>query len=253
MPYRTNEELPEAVRRLPAQAQTIYRAAFNSALEQYHDEGRAHATAWAAVKQKYRQNEDGEWVAKGRLAKLLSGLKKLDDDEADAILEALEESEGAVERTSSGFGKSVEIAKVDESNNTVFGWANVAAIRKEDGSLEIVTDRQGDEIDPVELEEATYVFNLVFREGDEMHTEDVKALLIESFVPTDDKLEALAKIDGPDKPANPEALKWLRKVFPVGAWMGWYVPDDAVFAKVKDGTYRMFSIGGIGVREKVDA
>lgn len=64
MPYRTLEDLPESVREhLPRHAQEIYRAAFNSAWDQYgHDEARAHRIAWAAVEKKYHKDERGRWV-----------------------------------------------------------------------------------------------------------------------------------------------------------------------------------------------
>ncbi len=64
MPYRTIEELPGSVRgHLPKHAQEIYRAAFNSAWEQYgHDEARAHRVAWGAVEQEYHKDEKGRWV-----------------------------------------------------------------------------------------------------------------------------------------------------------------------------------------------
>lgn len=72
MPYDKNSELPEGVRNnLPAHAQDIYRAAFNSAWDEYKkpkdrqgDDGReetAHKVAWAAVKQKYHKEGD-KWV-----------------------------------------------------------------------------------------------------------------------------------------------------------------------------------------------
>jgi len=64
MPYDKRSELPDAVRKLPAHAQDIYIKAFNSAFEQYDgDEGKAHGTAWAAVKMVYKQ-VDGKWIAK---------------------------------------------------------------------------------------------------------------------------------------------------------------------------------------------
>lgn len=74
MPYRTNSELPDSVRRvLPHQAQVIYREAFNNAYEQYKDarerrddasrEETAHRVAWAAVKQKYEKGAD-KWHEK---------------------------------------------------------------------------------------------------------------------------------------------------------------------------------------------
>jgi cation transport regulator len=65
MPYRYLKELPEAVREhLPGHAQEIYRAAFNSAWEEYgHDEARAHRVAWGAVEKKYHKDKHGNWVA----------------------------------------------------------------------------------------------------------------------------------------------------------------------------------------------
>lgn len=72
MPYNTNADLPDNVTNvLPDQAQDIYREAYNSAYEQYDDpenrrgdasqEETAHRVAWSAVKQKYREGEDGKW------------------------------------------------------------------------------------------------------------------------------------------------------------------------------------------------
>jgi len=64
MPYAKTSELPDAVKELPEHGQEIYLAAFNSAFKQYKDEGKAHGTAWAAVKDKYKKNAEGKWVAK---------------------------------------------------------------------------------------------------------------------------------------------------------------------------------------------
>lgn len=62
MPYATNADLPPPLRRiLPEHAQDIYRAAFNSAWDEYGDEETAHRVAWAAVKRKYRK-ANGFWV-----------------------------------------------------------------------------------------------------------------------------------------------------------------------------------------------
>ena len=67
MPYATNTDLPERVRKvLPRHAQDIYRAAFNSAYERYgrDREAIAHRVAWAAVKRRYIQRAAGFWVAR---------------------------------------------------------------------------------------------------------------------------------------------------------------------------------------------
>ncbi len=71
MPYTKRSELPDNIQAIPSQAQDIYMAAFNAALKQYKDEGRSHATAWAAVKNKYEQR-DGKWVAKESEAPVIS-------------------------------------------------------------------------------------------------------------------------------------------------------------------------------------
>jgi hypothetical protein len=125
------------------------------------------------------------------------------------------------------------IAKFDEDRHLVFGWANVA-IRK-DGTR--ITDHHGDQIDPADLEDAAYVFNLQFRETGVMHTGKAVGRLVESFFVTPEKLAKMA--------LPPDAL-------PQGWWVGFYIEDDDVFAKVKSGAFSMFSIQGRAVREAVD-
>lgn len=63
MPYKRRADLPESVKdHLPAHAQDIYRKSYNNAWDEYnHEEDRAHAVAWAAVKKKYHKGEDGDW------------------------------------------------------------------------------------------------------------------------------------------------------------------------------------------------
>jgi len=66
MPYRTNDDLPPAVRNhLPAHAQDIYREAFNHSFASHSGDPRqeeiAHRTAWAAVKRLYAKVGDN-WM-----------------------------------------------------------------------------------------------------------------------------------------------------------------------------------------------
>lgn len=76
MPYDRISGLPSQVKKsLPRGAQEIYMAAFNSAWERLSDdfsgdelEARCHRIAWAAVKRKYEQNDDGNWVEKAARA-----------------------------------------------------------------------------------------------------------------------------------------------------------------------------------------
>lgn len=67
MLYATNATLPELVRTaLPDAAQTIYRKAFNAAIDADPDEARAIRIAWAAVKTEYEEKDD-EGVKKDSL------------------------------------------------------------------------------------------------------------------------------------------------------------------------------------------
>ena len=64
MPYKELSDLPNSVQEhLPKHAQEIYRAAYNSAWDEYgQDEEHAHRVAWSAVKKNYEKDESsGQW------------------------------------------------------------------------------------------------------------------------------------------------------------------------------------------------
>lgn len=119
----------------------------------------------------------------------------------------------------------IKVAKVSPDKNQVFGWANISIM--DDGSIPL--DWQGDITAPAVLEQAAYDFVLKYRETGEMHQGECKGQLIESVMFTKQKMAAIGIPEG---------------VIPEGWWVGFYIPDDTVFAKVKDGTYKMFSIQG---------
>lgn len=119
------------------------------------------------------------------------------------------------------------IKKTVADQNLVFGWASIV---EKDG--ETVVDKQNEIILAADLEKAVYEYVLFKRVGGEMH-ESHAGPLVESLMLTAEKREAMGIGDGP-----------------LGWWVGYKVAPE-IFAKVKDGTYKMFSIGGGGVREKV--
>jgi cation transport regulator ChaB len=142
---------------------------------------------------------------------------------------------GAVKRSyrqdSDGEWHRIEkVVKVDAERQYVFGWASIAI--NKDGSQ--VEDLQGDLIDVEELEDAAYAFALEFRETGAMHKGEAIGKMIESFVVTPEKLEAMGLV--------PDAL-------PQGWWVGFHVEDAQAFAKIKQGDYQGFSIQGTAVRE----
>ena len=61
MPYKSINELPPAIRKLPPGAQKIYKEVFNASFN--GDDGKAAQIAWGAVKKSYIK-EDNQWVKK---------------------------------------------------------------------------------------------------------------------------------------------------------------------------------------------
>ncbi len=70
-----------------------------------------------------------------------------------------------------------------------------------------------------------------------MHERGDCAVLVESVVFTEEKMKAMGIPEG---------------TLPVGWWIGFFVTDDDVWEKVKNGTYPMFSIEGEAERVKVE-
>lgn len=125
-----------------------------------------------------------------------------------------------------------KIMKSDDEKMLAFGWANVSM--RVDG--ELIEDWQGDIIEPEELENAAYEYVRLYGDGGEMHERGGVAVLIESVVFTEEKMQAMGIPAG---------------TLPIGWWIGFKVTDEDVWQKVKDGTYPMFSIEGEAKRVEV--
>ena len=126
-----------------------------------------------------------------------------------------------------------KISSIDEDQQLIFGWASV--IETPEG--EVVVDSQGHVIEPVELENAVYIFVRCGGMAGLMHNYMYAGSVVESMVFTPDKCKALGIPDG---------------TLPVGWWVGVYVHNKEVWELVKDGTLPMFSIGGFAVLEDVE-
>lgn len=125
------------------------------------------------------------------------------------------------------------IVKQDEEEQLIFGWASVSIDR--DG--EEIIDHQQDIVEPEELEQAAYAYVLAYRDGGELHNPSLrkKARMVESVVFTVEKMAAMGIPVG---------------TVPVGWWIGFKVEDHEAWERIKDGTYKMFSIEGEAIREK---
>jgi hypothetical protein len=182
----------------------------------------------------------------GQYATTPTGKKVIGGSLASALLLGHHERNvGANQAYAAQYGKAdtewyADIAKTDVAKRQVFGYASV--VRK-DGLP--VTDRQGDIIEPDEMENAAYDFVLNSRVGGNMHKRDAfnrphhVSDLIESFAVTPAKLEGLGV------PAQ------IAKSVPVGWWVGFKVWDDDAWQDVVDGKLSGFSIHGQGVRVPV--
>jgi len=99
-------------------------------------------------------------------------------------------------------------------------------------------DLQGDIVPMEELEAAAYNFVLHSRTGDVDHSEVQHAVLVESFLATDEKLALM----GLDEDMRARVNK--------GWWLG-YLVDDETMDAVERGDLEMFSIGGRSIRDTV--
>lgn len=126
------------------------------------------------------------------------------------------------------------VLKADRKRGLVSGYASVSL----DVDGEIITDRQGDQIEPDDLMDMSVDFMLNSRETGIMHQGDSVGTVVEALVTHPDTLVAMGI------PAN--AVKRV----PLGLWLTVKVPPD-VLARVEDGELRAFSIQGTGTREAI--
>lgn len=142
---------------------------------------------------------------------------------------------GFIPQTPENEKQTFSIFKTDDDKRLVFGWASIS-ITVDGEQLE---DRQKDIIDPEDLEEAAYEYVLNFRDTGEEHISTMrkKGKLVESCVFTEEKQKAIGIPLG---------------TVPIGWWVGFKIEDDAAWQKVKNGTYKMFSIEGKASREPVE-
>ena len=125
-----------------------------------------------------------------------------------------------------------KVAKSNDSEGLVSGWANVAV--NADGSLPL--DWQGDIISPATLEKAAINFMMDYRASGVMHEGASKGVVVESIVFTKEKQAAIGIPDG---------------IVPEGWFITVKILDPEVFEQVKNGTFKMFSIQGHAKRVKL--
>lgn len=123
------------------------------------------------------------------------------------------------------------IEKLNNERQIAFGYCLFS--QTADG--ERVVDLQGDTVSPDELENIAYNYVRNHRDVGQMHITSGEGCVVESFVTTPDKLEAMG----------------IKDKLPIAWWVGLYIEDPNVWAKVKSGEYKAFSIEGEAERKEV--
>lgn len=124
--------------------------------------------------------------------------------------------------------KATTILKTDDESRMVYGWASVSTVKGE-----LVIDQQGDTLTPAEMAKMADRFMSSVRTAKAMHAGAGIGEVLHSLPLTND----LAKAFG----VETDREGWL---------VGMKIHDDAVWARVKDGTLSELSIGGrAGKRE----
>jgi hypothetical protein len=122
-----------------------------------------------------------------------------------------------------------QILKSEPDQQIVYGWGSVSLV---DG--ELLTDLQGDQIEPQELEKAVTEFMLDYRQSGVMHEGASVGDVVASLVTTPDIAKAFGLGDG----------------LPVGWILGVKVKDPEVWKKVVSGELKAFSIQGTADRQE---
>ena len=126
---------------------------------------------------------------------------------------------------------NVELNKVDVDKKVAYGWAYVS---KKAG--ETVIDVSGQTWPMGEVTKTAHQFAVECRDGGLMHVLKGVATMVESVVFSAELQKSLGIDLGQE-----------------GWFVGFRIDDDTVLKGIEDGTYSMFSIGGTGIEEMIDA
>jgi putative serine protease XkdF len=128
--------------------------------------------------------------------------------------------------------KPFVIAKRDDAQRIIYGWASVSSIRKSDGSFEPYTDLQGDQIDDEVMEAMAHNYLVHSRASKAMHGGDQIGHCIASMPLTKSIQDAFG--------VSCDRTGWL---------IGIKVTDDTTWQRVVNDEFSGLSIGGSAIYE----
>lgn len=118
--------------------------------------------------------------------------------------------------------KRFDVLKADEEQRIVWGWASVSTVKGE-----LMTDTQGDVIEPGEMVKMANAYMNTARAGKVMHFGEPVAKMLHSFPLTKELGDLLG--------VSSDREGWI---------VGMKIEDDTIWKMVKQGTFTGFSIGG---------
>ena len=228
MPYSSVGDLPDGVREaLPLDAQRIYKNAYNAVYEKYDDESVRSQIAWTAVKQKYKRDEDGDWVKK-RADNIVKTDKML--NYTLGIVYEPNELDTQDEFT-------------DEDELRKAAWDYVKSLQKQDNKVTKVALEVLEGIVKSYEEDVEYQVDLTDFIDDKEAFEKQVGLMHDTF---DDDLGILVDtmILPVDTVMNGQKLK-------KGTWLVGIEWSDDAFVKVLKGEITGYSMGGKGYKLEV--
>lgn len=136
-------------------------------------------------------------------------------------------------------------SKLDTDKRLAFGWASVCKV---DG--EILEDRQGDLVDPDQIEDLVYEYNLKQRTGGDMHlrTDGIDVYEQQFERPGDTPVHVADLVESIMFTAEKKRALGLPDDYPEGWWVGFKYHDDDVWDDIKSGRRGAFSVHGTGIR-----
>jgi cation transport regulator len=218
MPYSSNSDLPEAVKNnLPAKAQSIFRAAFNSSHASGKSEESSFKIGWSAVRNAgYKKDKSGNWIKKMNIVDIDELKTFIETDEGKKVLKSLDSHVDV-------FKASVEVTGVDESLGIVFGWGMVTEVNDQP-----YYDLDNQHIPDDLMVKSTSDFMVSARVSNDMHTPVDIGMVVHSF------------------PLSKDIAVSMGVSSVIKGWMVGVKPTPAILAKFISGEYTGFSIEGEG-------
>lgn len=150
------------------------------------------------------------------------------DDLLERVIYAIVQAVTKEDAMDDTFVKTADVIKVDGERRIAWGWASVSTVKGE-----LIVDRQGDTITPIEMEKMADGFMASARTAKAMHEGQGVGEVLHSLPLTKELAEALG--------IEMDREGWI---------IGMKIHDDATWQMFRDNKLKAFSIGGKAKRKE---